>query len=394
MTRTPLTTTLRQWLFWCHLVAGVAAGVVILIMCVTGVLLTYEKAITLWVDTRDLAITAPVDASTRLSIEALMARVSAAEPSLTPTTLAVRARATMPVALAAGPRMLYVDPYSGAIVGEGSTKVRAFFRSVTDWHRYLAASGESRPTGRAVTGAANLAFLFIVISGICMWWPRSWNWNQIRTVLLFNGRLRGKARDFNWHNVIGFWSAVPLFFIVLGSAVISYPWASNLIYRIAGEDPPAPARAAGTSPAAGAIVTIGLDNLWARAEAQVPDWRIISLRLATKADAPAVFTIDSGTGGQPQKRGTLTLSRADANGAKWEPFSAMTAGRRLRSWLRFVHTGEFYGLVGQTIAGLASLGGAILVFTGLSLACRRFAAWIGRRRNGRSSNGAVSSRAA
>ena len=134
-----------------------------------------------WVDTRDLAITAPVDASTRLSIEALMARVSAAEPSLTPTTLAVRARATMPVALAAGPRMLYVDPYSGAIVGEGSTKVRAFFRSVTDWHRYLAASGESRPTGRAVTGAANLAFLFIVISGICMWWPRSWNWNQIRT---------------------------------------------------------------------------------------------------------------------------------------------------------------------------------------------------------------------
>jgi uncharacterized iron-regulated membrane protein len=31
--------------FWCHLVAGVAAGIVILIMSVTGVLLTYEQQI-------------------------------------------------------------------------------------------------------------------------------------------------------------------------------------------------------------------------------------------------------------------------------------------------------------------------------------------------------------
>jgi len=34
---------LRTFIFWPHLIAGVCAGVVILLMCVTGALLTYER---------------------------------------------------------------------------------------------------------------------------------------------------------------------------------------------------------------------------------------------------------------------------------------------------------------------------------------------------------------
>ena len=61
-------------------------------------------------------------------------------------------------------------------------------------------------------------------------------------------------------------------------------------------------------------------------------------------------------------------------------FADQTPGRRLRSWLRFAHTGEYYGLTGQTVAGLVSAGGVVLVWTGLALALRRLTAWIGRRR--------------
>ena len=43
---------LRSVLFWLHLACGVVAGVVILIMSVTGVLLTYQRQITAWADTR------------------------------------------------------------------------------------------------------------------------------------------------------------------------------------------------------------------------------------------------------------------------------------------------------------------------------------------------------
>ena len=48
--------------------------------------------------------------------------------------------------------------------------------------------------------------------------------------------------------------------------------------------------------------------------------------------------------------------------------------------LRFAHTGEVLGLPGQFVAGLVSLGGVILVYTGFALSYRRFVAWCARRR--------------
>ena len=98
------------------------------------------------------------------------------------------------------------------------------------------------------------------------------------------------------------------------------------------------------------------------------------------AEAPAVFTIDSGTGGEPQKRASLTLDRASGEIVRWEPFSSYSAGRKLRSILRFAHTGEVAGIIGQTIAGIVSLGACFLVWTGISLALRRLRASLSRLR--------------
>jgi uncharacterized iron-regulated membrane protein len=388
--------TLRKALFWCHLAAGVTAGVVILIMSVTGALLAYEKQIIAWADTREYAVAPPSAGAPRLSIEAIIANVSQAEPRPAITTVTVRADPGAPVSLAAGPRTLFVNPYTGLVMGEGAPAVRRFFRVVTDWHRVLAFAGDRRPIGRAITGACNLAFLFIIASGIVLWWPRTRTRRYVRSVTVFNGSLQGKARDFNWHNVIGFWSAIPLFVIVLGSAIISYPWASDLVYRLVGETPPArqrPEATPGNANAGGGggasrrspqgTPVAGIDALLARAEQQVAGWRTISFRLPAAAESPVVFTIDRGTGGEPQKRGTLTLNRPAAGIVRWEPFESLSQGRRLRTWLRFAHTGEVYGLVGQTIAGVVSFGGAVLMYTGLALALRRLLAWRVRVRSAR-----------
>ena len=176
----------------------------------------------------------------------IVAKVAESRPDLSPTAVMVRSEPTAPASLTIGAgRQLFVDPYTGAVLGEGNGQgVRTFFRVMVEWHRYVAASGASRPLGRAVTGASNLAFLFIVLSGLFLWWPRSWKWSTVRSITWFKGGLRGKARDFNWHNTIGFWSAIPLAIIVAGGVVISYPWATALVYRAYGEAPPAPAGAA------------------------------------------------------------------------------------------------------------------------------------------------------
>ncbi|MBS1810374.1 MAG: PepSY domain-containing protein [Acidobacteria bacterium] len=376
----------RKVLFWCHLICGVIAGMIILVMSVTGVLLTYEKQMTWWADTRNYQIAVPAGA-TRLPVEELIAKVQAAQ-NAAPTGLTVRADNTAPVALSFDRgRTVYANPYTGGVLGEGAPGMRNFFHVVTDWHRWLGTEGAGRATGRAITGVCNLAFLFIVVSGLYLWFPRKWNWAQLRNILWFRRGLPSKARDFNWHNVIGFWSLVPLFLIVLSGVVISYPWAGNLAYRVVGENPPTqPARPPGPPPGApgqgggnATISTEGLNQAWARAEQHTSDWKSLSLRLPNNADAPLAFTVDRGTGGEPQKRATLTLDRKTGDVAKWEPFSSFTAGRQLRTFLRFAHTGEVAGLTGQTIAGIVSLGGVVLVWTGLALAWRRFRAWKTRR---------------
>lgn len=369
--------TLRSLIFWMHLIAGVAAGVVVLIMSITGVALTYEKQMLEWADRGAWTAPSPADAR-HLPPETLLAKAAAAQPGLAPTGVTLRANAAAPATVTfQGNKSLLIDPYSGTIIGEPPAGLRSFFRTMTVWHRYLALEGASRSTGKAITGAANLGFLFIVLSGIYLWSPRVWSWLQFKNVLWFRRGLPAKGRDFNWHNVIGFWSAVPLAVVVAGAVPISYPWASNLVYRLAGDRPPtaaAPPAAATPEP----VSASGLNAAWSRAQAQVPAWRTMTVRLSADS-RPLALTVDQGYGGQPQKRETLTIDRATVDIAKAETFADLSPGRRARSWLRFAHTGEFYGLAGQTLAGIVSAGGVVLVYTGLALACRRFMSWLRRR---------------
>ena len=382
---------LRKMIFWCHLPVGVIAGIVILIMCVTGVLLAYEKQITLWADTSSYKTAAPTADARRLPIETLIDNARN-HRGTAPASLTLRSDPSQPAEIGFGRETLplFLNPYSGQVLGEGSQRVRTFFRTVTDWHRWLGAKGENRNVARAITGACNLGFLFLVMSGFYLWWPRNWNLKSLRSSMWFRRGLPARARDFNWHNVIGFWSAAPLFIVVLSAVVISYTWAGNLVYRIAGETPPAPrANQPANQPGANAGANkepVTLDNLnshWLRAEQQVSDWQSISLQLPASNAAPLTFNIDRGNGGQPQKRAQLVLDRNSGEIVKWEPFSSYTRGRQLRSILRFAHTGEVLGVAGQTIAGMVSTGGAVLVITGLALAFRRTYSWLTRRAKSR-----------
>jgi uncharacterized iron-regulated membrane protein len=373
----------RTVLFWIHLAVGALAGIVILIMSVTGVALTYEKQAIEWADRE--AWTRPASGGTHLPPEQLLEN-AAAFSGVPATGITLRARADAPATVTLeGNKSLLVDPYSGAVIGESPAGLRAFFRTMTTWHRYIALDGASRATGKAITGAANLGFLFLVVSGLYLWFPRVWKWTQFRNVLWFRGGLPSKARDFNWHNTIGFWSCVPLAIIVAGIVPISYSWGNALVYRLAGETPPPPAAAAAARPVESkpqTYVVEGLNASWAAAIAEVPAWRTITTRLATNAKAPIVLTVDEGYAGQPQKRNTITFDRTSAAVVRNETFDQLSAGRRARSWLRFAHTGEFYGLTGQTVAGIASAGGVFLVYTGLALATRRLLAALRRRRSG------------
>src|SRR5690349_19205956 len=149
---------MRKIIFWLHLSAGVTAGVVILLMSVTGVLLAFERQIISFAE-RDLRATAADAARAPLPLSQVISAAASTVPDGKASNVVVRSDRLAPVTVAFGrERTLFVNPYTGAVLGEGAKGVRGFFEANRSLHRWLLLKGEARDRGRAVTGAANLAF--------------------------------------------------------------------------------------------------------------------------------------------------------------------------------------------------------------------------------------------
>lgn len=418
----------RSILFWLHLATGVIAGIVIAIMSFTGAALAFEKEIIAWAE-RDARQIAPPDSSmARLPLEELQKRFRAAYPDSRPTSIVVSADPRAAVAFSVGrENTYYANPYTGEFRQPASTKARDFMRAMENWHRWIAMNGDQRATGRAITGACNAAFLVLGLTGLYLWWPRGSGWRALKPSFWFVGA-KGKARDWNWHNVIGFWSLPALIVVTASGVVMSYRWANNLVYSLAGDTPPVQGAGPGgpaspqpeiTPPAPGAR-PLGYDALLANVQRAAPGWQTITLQLGgprggagpnaapaaresregNRAEnagprAPAISSPAPGAGGSAeggerrrapqaatfQVRGssgplfattTVTLNPFTGDVLTQQSFSELPKGRRARTWLRFLHTGEALGTVGQVIGGLACIGGLFLVYTGFALAIRRF----------------------
>lgn len=313
-----------------------------------------------------------------------------------PSTIAVSSDPAQAVTLSWGREAtVLVNPYTAEVLPETPTTVRDSLATLRVWHRWLGQEGESRDFGKSITGVCNMAFLFIVVSGIYLWMPRKWSLNTVKAVALFKSGLAGKARDFNWHNVIGVWSMIPLFFIVFSGAVISYPWVSDLVYTAFGEEAPArrapgspggPPRGGGGPPGEKseapkplAVEEFNLAAYVDKANELAPDWRTLRITLPQSAKDSVSVAVDGGSGRQPHLQSTIEVDRETASVLSVQRFSDQTSGSQARRILRFMHTGEIGGVFGQTLAGLVSAGAVVLAYTGIALAWRRFRGWIARR---------------
>jgi len=407
---------LRQFIFWLHLIAGVLAGIVIFIMSATGVALAFEKEIIAWAERDVRNVTVPIDVR-RLDLDDLLKRLREERPGGRPATITLDADADAAVLVSYGrTNTFYVDPYSGAVRDQGAKGIRAFMQKMIEWHRFLGGNPERRAIGKAITGACNAAFLFLAASGLYLWWPRQWTKVALRAIGLMNFKLRGKARDLNWHNAVGLWCAPVLIVLTATALPISYRWAGDLIYKLSGSTPPAqgggprggtPALEVPTPPAD--AKPLGMEAMFTAAQKEFPQWKQISYRSGApdgrRGRGERIRSSSEANTNSPPSNPNRSENREPRDGnrsqavtltvvekGQWprfastqvtldpftgavlrkESFGDYNLGRQVRSWTRFLHTGEALGIVGKALAALASAGAVVLVWTGLALAWRRF----------------------
>lgn len=376
---------IRSIIFWSHLCSGVLTGLIVFTMSITGVLLTYERQINQWEAQKHYV---PAENQhNRMPLEQLISLQALAQAETPASAVTITNDAGAPVSFRAGRRGgVSLNPYTGEAMEVEDPEMAALFSWLTGFHRWFNVEGENRAVARQVTGISNVIFLFLVLSGMYLWLPKIYHWAMFKVRLLFNAAYpNSKARDFHWHHIFGIWAALPLVAVVYSGAVISYPWAANVMYSAFGaEIPAAPAgppgarsgqneqQTQGSAPQQESLTHQPLDALLAAALVHHNgDWNRMTVNIPQTRESTLTLEIDEGNGAQAQHRYSMTLDRSSGALLSQRGFSDMPQAQRLRTTARFLHTGEVLGFWGQTIAGLVSLAALFLVWTGFALSWRR-----------------------
>lgn len=409
----------RRSIFWIHLAAGLIAGISIGIMCLTGTVLAFEKELVAWSERDVRRVAPPFPGAPRLTLVQLQAKLREAQPDARPASLVLQNDPGAAVLFSTGRTGgFYANPYTGEVRAAASGAMADFMRTMTAWHRTLGFTGEtSRPQGKLINGVCNLAFCALAITGLYLWMPRTWTWRALRPVIWFRQNSGGKARDFNWHNAIGFWTAPVLIVLTLTAVPISFQWGGRVIQSLTGSPAssmgpgggPGGAAPVEISPPAPGAVPLAHDALVHTVQQAMPDWKTLTLRLSNEGGSgrggpgPRGGEGREGREGRPARSDENNAQAARASGpqainvtvreaSSWPRtaattlavnpytgevvrrtgFAEMNAAQQVRSWTRFLHTGEALGGLGQLLAGVACLGGVFLVYTGFALSWRRF----------------------
>ncbi len=225
--RQPQKVWFRRALFQVHLWSGIALGLYVLMISVTGSVLVYSNELY-------RAATPPPVISTGSGPRLTDRQLADAALRLYPGYRVVSVRRSrnldqaVDVWLARGDedkRRLF-DPRSGSDVGEAVPTGIRLVSKLIDLHDNLFA-GEA---GRKVNGVGALAVLVLAVTGLVIWWPGVKTWR--RSLTLHRG-VGWKRMTWHLHSMVGFWSLGFTFVFAVSGFYLAHPdLFQNLADRI------------------------------------------------------------------------------------------------------------------------------------------------------------------
>ncbi len=351
----PQNVFLRTALFQIHLWTGVAVGLYILVVCVTGSALVFRIYMQRAAFPQLFAPTAgePADAATvleRVRDAFPNHRVSGidAPTSARPTTLAYVVR---------GEKFLtiLVDPTTGQVLGE--LPEQSIVRTVQDLHYDLLAGR----TGRLINGAGAGLLLVMCVTGLVIWWPGTAIW---RSALTIDFRRRWKRVNWELHSAIGIWTvALISMWAVTG---IYFVWPGEFRNAVNAVSPLTVAVTPSSTPAGATGARPTWRELIAHAQQRVPD-QYIQRVVPPSNDTGAFLVMFSPVRPAPVGRDQLTpvyLDQYTGDVLKESPRQGRSAGDLIMDWVAPLHVGSFGGMTVRVAWLILGLAPPLLFVTG------------------------------
>ena len=216
---------LRRAFFQVHLWSGIAVGLYILMISVTGSMLVYWNELYRAVTPEPIMSKA---SGPRLADDQLTAAALHLYPGYRVVKIS-RARPDQAVAISLqrGDHLKHrlFDPRSGADLGDAVSTGMRVVAFILDLHDNLLAG----QTGRLVNGVGAFAVLAVAVSGLVIWWPGSKTWR--RSLTLHRG-LGWKRLTWHLHSMVGFWSFGFVLIFGLSGIYLCFPeWFQDIADR-------------------------------------------------------------------------------------------------------------------------------------------------------------------
>ena len=368
---------LRRVIFKIHVWVGLAAGLLIVLLGISGSALVFRADIERWLVSDWLTV--PIQ-SARYNLDDAVSRALRDHPERELSKVLVPAAAdesievvlqlrNPPTLKAADLISIYVDPYKLEILGE-RRRASGVIWCLQDFH-YALFAGE---LGLKINGVAALALLILALSGPVLWWPGPGRWRYALHIT----RGPRAARWRNLHGLIGIvsWVAIALitltalYFAFRGTATAALTLASGAATVV----PPAVLQDAATDPSRSAPLALApLTTLVRAAREAEPTARFDELRPARTPQRPASLSFRL-PGDTVPGRHRMFLDPTTGAVLRVDRFNSLDAGGQLFANMAPWHFGRFGGRLSQWLWFVVGLVPAMLLGSGLWL-------WIRKRRN-------------
>ena len=376
--------------FKLHLILGLSAGFILLIVGFTGAMLSFEKQILNLINKDTFKVVAQEQG--KLSTKELLEKFQEQKPQSKINSITFSSsndNSSMINVAGSGENArkgvtYYVNPYTAEILPEVSGQI--FFKTVESIHRRLLLDD----FGKQVVGISVICLLFLMFSGIYIYYPRLKK--SFSQSLKLNFQSKGRFFLSNLHSVIGMW-VIPFYLVAsLTGLYWSYEWFNNSLHQITGVEKPKKQhmqhsqeqnkpqgdmkqkepRAEMNAPQMTEKisfddVSLAVDTFNTLIENK---YSTATLRFPQKGTVYS-FSYIALDASHERAKNTLEFDIKTKEISKHDKFEDKTLLQQLMGSILPLHTGEYFGVVGQTLMFLASLMMPLFTVTGLILYIKR-----------------------
>ncbi|OLY93366.1 Uncharacterized iron-regulated membrane protein [Cnuella takakiae] len=253
---------------------------------------------------------------------------------------------------------VFMNPYTGEVLEKYSYRETFFFQMMA-LHRWLLGGNDS--VGKIIMGVSTFLFMFILITGIILWWPRT------RKIMVQRLKIKKdagfKRLNHDLHIVLGFYTAIFLFIFAFTAMNWSFEWFNDALFAIT-KSSPKPPQAPKSSPVASANA-VGFDKAFAAAQNLYPAAEFYNI--SAPKDSTETFTVSVLMADAAHENATNSVYVDQFSGEVKGTlaFEQRNAGQRAKSYIKPLHTGSIWGMPTKIIAFVVCLLGVSFPITGV-----------------------------